>query len=435
MAVNSSFNVVFKQMQNHFRGKLLKLPTESWRDIQHSAHSKAFVIAGATKAALLEDVFEVIDRNIESGKGYNEFRKEFRQKIVEHGWLPAVERFPNIDRNEILKKLQSGEKKLTNLPKDYQKYLGWRTQIIYDTNMHTSYMAGNWEQIQEAKEYLPFLRYRHGYYGEPVNPREQHVALDGVTLPADDSFWDTHYPPNGWNCSCGVEQISAQEANVTPKENIPNVKIDQTWAYNTGKTDDKAVISVFRHVERMVEKGGDYKIVGDKTWENLAANTGAMEGMLESWHKNYYAKGEIAGRQTRAVAVIPQELYSKIKSRFDEITQGKKGEILGTPILSMSLNDYTHAARKEHDLLTVGDFKKIPEIIKSPDVCYIEPQGSENNATIFMKKRNPEFPGEKKYIKVVVKPEYKNGAIVRQKIRTAYYSEFPTKRPSESVVK
>jgi uncharacterized protein with gpF-like domain len=117
MAINSSFNVVFKQMQGHFANKVLKLPTESWRDIQKSAHSKAFVIAGATKAALLEDVFSIIDRNIESGKGYNEFRKEFRQKIVEHGWLPAIEQFPNIAPDEILKKLQSGAKNLRICPK------------------------------------------------------------------------------------------------------------------------------------------------------------------------------------------------------------------------------------------------------------------------------------------------------------------------------
>ena len=37
--------------------------------------------------------------------------------------------------------------------------------------------------------------------------RPEHAALDGVTLPPSDPFWESYYPPNGWNCRCTVAQV------------------------------------------------------------------------------------------------------------------------------------------------------------------------------------------------------------------------------------
>ena len=41
--------------------------------------------------------------------------------------------------------------------------------------------------------------------------RDEHAALDGHIYPIDDPFWQTFYPPNGFNCRCNVIQHSARD--------------------------------------------------------------------------------------------------------------------------------------------------------------------------------------------------------------------------------
>jgi SPP1 gp7 family putative phage head morphogenesis protein len=63
-------------------------------------------------------------------------------------------------------------------------------------------MAARWENYEkDGDEY--YLQYRTAG-DDKVRP--EHAALNGVTLPMSDPFWDEYYPPNGWNCRCNVVQ-------------------------------------------------------------------------------------------------------------------------------------------------------------------------------------------------------------------------------------
>ncbi|MCI6643590.1 MAG: hypothetical protein MSH18_05255 [Bacteroidales bacterium] len=64
-------------------------------------------------------------------------------------------------------------------------------------------MAGRWEQFEkDGDRYL--LQYRT--VGDE-RVRQEHASLNRVTLPLSSSFWDEHFPPNGWNCRCSVVQV------------------------------------------------------------------------------------------------------------------------------------------------------------------------------------------------------------------------------------
>ena len=73
--------------------------------------------------------------------------------------------------------------------------------------------------------------------------REAHLALDGVTLPPSDKFWDRCLPPNGWNCRCTVVQVlredfplsDSEEAIKRGDESTQSIK-QQMFRFNPGKT-------------------------------------------------------------------------------------------------------------------------------------------------------------------------------------------------------
>ena len=74
-------------------------------------------------------------------------------------------------------------------------------------------MAARWEEFaRDGDDYL--LQYRTAGDGKV---RPEHAALNGVTLPPSDTFWDEYYPPNGWNCRCTAVQVRKGKYTETPR--------------------------------------------------------------------------------------------------------------------------------------------------------------------------------------------------------------------------
>lgn len=76
--------------------------------------------------------------------------------------------------------------------------------------------AAQWERIEaDADRY--HLQYRTA--GDD-RVRDEHQKLEGITLPPSDSFWDTYYPPNGWNCRCRAVQVRNSKYPSTPSHEV-----------------------------------------------------------------------------------------------------------------------------------------------------------------------------------------------------------------------
>lgn len=76
-------------------------------------------------------------------------------------------------------------------------------QAEYNFAAAASQMAVKWKEWeQDGDDYD--LQYRTA--GDD-RVREEHAALDGITLPPSDPFWDHYLPPNGWNCRCTTVQV------------------------------------------------------------------------------------------------------------------------------------------------------------------------------------------------------------------------------------
>lgn len=201
MPVRGAFGPFESQVQYFLRK--LNVPTATWRDLWQGQHARAFSIAGAMQEDLLADFREAVEAAIRDGETLEDFRARFDDIVERHGW-------------------------------QYNGSRGWRTRVIYQTNLRTSYMAGRWETLQT----FPYLRYQHNTV---ANPREDHQAWDGLVLPRDDPWWDTHYPPNGWGCRCSVTGVSEARMRALgksgpdrtpgPSEGDPPPE----WAYHVGR--------------------------------------------------------------------------------------------------------------------------------------------------------------------------------------------------------
>ncbi|MDR1517328.1 MAG: minor capsid protein [Dysgonamonadaceae bacterium] len=73
----------------------------------------------------------------------------------------------------------------------------------YNFAVHSAQMAAKWADVENDGDRYN-LQYRT--VGDD-RVREEHRILNRITLPASDSFWDSYYPPNGWNCRCTAVQV------------------------------------------------------------------------------------------------------------------------------------------------------------------------------------------------------------------------------------
>lgn len=107
--------------------------------------------------------------------------------------------------------------------KPFERFLNDVRKIdeTYNANyLHAEYnfvqasaeMAAKWEQYSEdGDRYL--LQYRTAH-DDKVRP--EHAALDRITLPMSDPFWESYYPPLSWNCRCSVVQVRRGKYEETP---------------------------------------------------------------------------------------------------------------------------------------------------------------------------------------------------------------------------
>lgn len=176
MATTDWQRLPFEEQIRYF-GDKLNVPTDSYRDISGAEHDAAFVVAGA-KGAVLNDLRKAVDRAIAEGTTLEQFRREFEDVVQRTGWA-------------------------------FRGGSAWRSQVIWDTNLRTSYAAGRYEQMQQVATTRPYWQWRHG---GSAHPRPQHLALDGRVFAATDPFWQSFgTPPQGYGCRCSVFTLSDRD--------------------------------------------------------------------------------------------------------------------------------------------------------------------------------------------------------------------------------
>ena len=176
---------------------------------------------------LLRDIHEAMLEGLRGKLPFERWLERFDEIVARHGWR-------------------------------YRGGRDWRARVIYETNLRTARAAGRFKQMRhpDVLAAFPYWRYVHAFTRVPNEPREQHLAWDGLILPATDPWWQTYYPPNGWRCSCGVEPVTEAEMrrekgqpDKAPEIRLRKVRdphtgemvdypagVDFGWAYAPGRT-------------------------------------------------------------------------------------------------------------------------------------------------------------------------------------------------------
>jgi SPP1 gp7 family putative phage head morphogenesis protein len=166
----------FDEAQEFWAQKVTMTP-DAFAALSEEAYINAFTVSGVARMDMLMDIAEAVDRAIDEGTTFAEFKKTIGHVIEAKGWY--------------------GER-------------AWRLDNIFRTNVQTAYNTGRYKQMTDpaVTAARPFWRY------SAVNDsrtRPTHAALDGKVFRHDHPFWERWYPPNGFRCRCSVDTLSQRE--------------------------------------------------------------------------------------------------------------------------------------------------------------------------------------------------------------------------------
>jgi SPP1 gp7 family putative phage head morphogenesis protein len=216
MEIKDLISIPFEEAIEAFSQTVTLTPEEFYL-LADEAKAKAFTVAGVSKLDILNDVYKELNKVFEEGTPLGEFQKNVDKLFERKGWA-----------------------KKDKLP-------AYRVENIYRTNIQKHFQAGRYKQQTDPDILIrrPFWEY------DAINDnatRPSHKALDKTVKRADDPFWETYYPPNGFKCRCSVRSRSARDLErrgLKLTEGLPKIKEglnrgmvavpDTHWNHNPAK--------------------------------------------------------------------------------------------------------------------------------------------------------------------------------------------------------
>ena len=335
-------------------------------EIMHGAHHRAFTVAKITKLDLLSDVQESLAYAAENGLGFEEWKKSLLPTLAKKGWLGNVD--AKDPKTGEIKQIYVGSRRLKN---------------IYNTNMRVAYAVGAYEEAMSSD--AQFLRYTAVLDSKT---RASHRALHGVILPKDHPFWDTHYPPNAWNCRCKARAYTKQELKSrgwSVTENIPSVEPHPDWAYNVGKTDNLDAVFADK-VEKLKDKAAS---------KDFYENAKAFLGELERKRNLYvWQSGLDEAVEQIIVKDDPKTPINMVQvGLLGEAIANAASKILGLDVNSggiiLTKDRLIHASPKrksayEH-AFRVEEIRQIVKILDDQNNAYVDTRDDKNNIVFIFK--------------------------------------------------
>ncbi len=390
--------------------------TWNWQEQLEEAHARAFTVAKATRAEILETLHQATIQAIEQGIPERDFIKNLTPKLQELGWWGKQ---VVVDSKGNAEQVQLGSPR--------------RLRTILRTNKITAYHAGRYASQMENADEQPYWQY---VAVKDSRTRASHLALHGKVYRYDDPIWERFYPPNDWGCRCrvralseyhlasqgltlsnshgkiktdwalaGVDKSSGEETHA--KISVFNtgsgtIKTGAGWNYNVGKAAVGSDIAVLRKLQQVQNRELRQQTI------QAINNSEARHQAFANWVKAHLGKRGASSRYISA-GIMTTEIAEKVA----ELSGGtKKAEML----LVMSEKSLEHANSSKHHETGVGlseaDYSSIPTIIADPLLVIWDKRRGHNNLIYINKGFSMQVMVEPQFNQKRLKPKEQVDAVV-----------------------
>lgn len=351
------------EAQEFWRNKVPLSPGE-YRRLSDEAKVQAFAISGIAKGDELATAMGAIEKAIDSGTTFQEFKNDCREIIARRGWTGDA---------------------------------AWRVDNIFRTNIQTAYNVGRYKQMTDPD----VLKARPYWQYSAVNDRRTrptHAALNGQVYPADHEFWQKWYPPNGYRCRCGVVTLSERDVRqdkLTVRRDDPTGKLIEPIDPTTGRR---------MPARLLMPDPGFANNPGRSVWGGIvdaSAKPGKWEAMPNLRGPEFYRRKALANVKPADIpdfkdALLPagkgDEFY---KAAFvEQYGQEKVAmDVINEPVilsLRSFLVDKTPGAAETWKFSKGGHGESIPlmeDMLTAPFEIWLTPQKNDTTGQIRLTKR------------------------------------------------
>lgn len=350
--------------------------TWNWRDLWQESQAKSFTVAKVLNTDILNDIRGALDDALNNGTTLHDFKKNLTPVLQAKGWWGKTEHTDTTTGEVSAAQLGSPR----------------RLKTIYQTNLQTAYMAGRYRSMMESADSHPYWQYVAVL---DRRTRPTHRAMNGRVFRYDDALWGAMYPPNGFNCRCRVNPLTADavkrenimvesskgrlidhEISLKDGSTVPvkalRIKVDGQdklfspdagWSYNPGKSVFGNDVEVMRKISAVKDRAIRVQAV------QTINNSDLRHQVFASWVSDVLAK-RTPGHEAQVVGFVSEDVADFAKAH--------NGGADAARVLALPEKRLVHADSTKHQAdgvaLTLAEYQALPQIVAKPEAIYWDTQ-------------------------------------------------------------
>lgn len=98
-------------------------------------------------------------------------------------------------------------------------------ETVFRTQSQMAYSAGRWNTLRQPGVWDELWGFEYSTVADD-RVRPEHAMLEGTRLPKDHAFWQTSFPPNGFNCRCTAIEVFNDDPQASEVQPLDEMEID-----------------------------------------------------------------------------------------------------------------------------------------------------------------------------------------------------------------